>query len=416
MSHPLSFASKKWFGIAFALLIVLLVGISQTRAQTGAAPSSACPSGTKLSGWAWSSTIGWISFSSDNPTGGGGPHCVAIDSAGNLVGWAWSSNIGWIRFGAPLLSGFPTGGGASTAGNAHVDNSTNPPQIVGWARACAGTTSGNCSSMTSRTDGWDGWIEIGNTTHPMVYSGNSISGYAWGGEVVGWMQFLVSTSQTISSTASCTITATKQTASTYEINWNSANTNYCSAFSNNFTVNGTSGKTTVTPPGGANTLYQLSCTPSQTGGSNASCSTNVDLTGGGGGPGCTVNCGGSTTGTITPNVPAIQMWLNNDQTEKQTTLTIKQGQPAKMNWKKNTTDNYDLCKAKVDSSFISDGSFDTTPHPYGSPYTIPSSMLTAGSHVFTMKCTKDSSDVDGKTYAGSLQLNIRVLDSTIEEH
>jgi hypothetical protein len=410
----MSFSYKKWFGAGIILvIIVLLFGISQTRAQTGAAASSDCPDGTKLSGWAWSSNSGWVSFSSSNASGGGGPHCVSIDSSGNLVGWAWSSNIGWIKFGG--LSSFPTVVGASTAGNAHVDNSTTPPQIVGWARACAGTADGRCAAMTSRTDGWDGWIEVGNTTHPMTYSGNSISGYAWGADVIGWMQFMVTTTQTITSTASCTIAAQKVQGNTYELSWNSQNTNNCSAFSNNFTVNGTSGRISVTPT--VDTTYSLSCTPSQSGGAVASCSVPVTVSGGGGGPG---PGGGGPIPTDTPNLPAIQMWLNDVSSipfEAQSTMTIRLGQQAKVNWRNNTSTSYSGCDAQIDSSYISDGSFTTTDHPNGSPYIIPASFMTTGPHTFRMSCTSTvgGSTVDGKTKAGASALNIRVLDSSIRE-
>jgi hypothetical protein len=92
------------------------------------------------------------------------------------------------------LSSFPSGGTPST--NAKVDLYTGA--VTGWARACAGTVNnspnqnlpGDCSSMTSRTDGWDGWIELSGTNHTntaMSLSTGVINGYAWGGPVVGWV-------------------------------------------------------------------------------------------------------------------------------------------------------------------------------------------------------------------------------------
>jgi len=49
--------------------------------------------GGDLSGWAWSDTYGWISFSGSTPDYG-----VTIDDAGNWSGWAWNDIIGWISF------------------------------------------------------------------------------------------------------------------------------------------------------------------------------------------------------------------------------------------------------------------------------------------------------------------------------
>ncbi len=60
-----------------------------------------------LSGWAWSDTIGWVSFDCHNPeTGGSSPdysctqslYRVKIDSSGNFSGFAWNDIVGWISF------------------------------------------------------------------------------------------------------------------------------------------------------------------------------------------------------------------------------------------------------------------------------------------------------------------------------
>lgn len=131
------------------------------------------PTGAYLSGYAWSENIGWISFATStyNPNG------VTLDSSGNLSGYAWSENIGWIQFGDGL-SGFP--GGLNTINSSARFNGTN---LVGWAKA-----------LSANGNGWDGWISFsGSTTSSGSYgvsqSGASLSGYAWGSDVVGWVQF-----------------------------------------------------------------------------------------------------------------------------------------------------------------------------------------------------------------------------------
>ena len=161
-----------------------------------------------VTGYAWSSNIGWIQF---NPRGNTTDDVTISTTTvtlttGDFSGYAWSSNIGWIKFGG--LSNFPTTN--PQYGDAKV-NLVNG-EVTGWARACAGTLPGDCTNMNSRTDGWDGWIELSGTSHTSPDStgyydsenwsqGTStkgvtmdpvkgkFSGYAWGGEVVGWVNF-----------------------------------------------------------------------------------------------------------------------------------------------------------------------------------------------------------------------------------
>lgn len=144
-----------------------------------------------ITGWAWSSNIGWIKLDG-----------VKVDATGSINGYAWSSNIGWIKFGG--LSSYPTNG--SIRAPAKIDLASG--RVTGWTRACGGTASGDCTSMDSRTDGWDGWIELSGIKHETNSNGDTgapatdnttgvkmdaktghITGMAWGGDVVGWLSF-----------------------------------------------------------------------------------------------------------------------------------------------------------------------------------------------------------------------------------
>lgn len=140
-------------------------------------------------GWAWSSTIGWISLNCHNSeaeTCSGAVYKVSINPAnGELYGYAWSDNIGWIKF--DPNGPFPDSPGHS----ARVDLSTG--KISGWIRACAGTANGDCDSA-DRGDGWDGWIKMGpiefsGTDYSVIFSSNILNGWAWGSSVVGWVKF-----------------------------------------------------------------------------------------------------------------------------------------------------------------------------------------------------------------------------------
>ncbi len=180
-----------------------------------------------LIGWGWSSNIGWISFNSTNAGAqSGGSYKVTVDdSTGFLSGHAWSSNIGWIKFDG--LSAFPDGSSA-TAGRAKINFTDGA--VTGWIRACSGTVkasdpyltqmnypintptlTGDCSTMTSRPDGWDGWIHLSGTNHlspdSSAANGGStkgvslgvvqandeaymrLTGYAWGSDIIGWLNF-----------------------------------------------------------------------------------------------------------------------------------------------------------------------------------------------------------------------------------
>jgi len=162
---------------------------------------------TQLYGAAWSDNAGWISLNSceveqdGSLTCGNVPYNVQVGGiTGEITGAAWSPNIGWIKFGG--LSGFPSEAG-TVGDNAKIDltiGSVSYGAVTGWARACAGTINGDCSTMESRTDGWDGWISLsGNLYSSPDLSGNGgvtfddvndrLVGAAWGSDVLGWIDF-----------------------------------------------------------------------------------------------------------------------------------------------------------------------------------------------------------------------------------
>ncbi|MES2668176.1 MAG: CARDB domain-containing protein [Patescibacteria group bacterium] len=121
-----------------------------------------------LSGWAWSSTIGWVSF--NNTTGGGANHGVNVGSNGVMSGYAWSPNVGWISF-----------------DGVRFDRDTGA--VSGTARALAG------QGASTETGGWGGLIALSGPTYSVNASGCEWGGYAWGGGetlqngVIGWLSF-----------------------------------------------------------------------------------------------------------------------------------------------------------------------------------------------------------------------------------
>lgn len=178
--------------------------------------------GGQLCGFAWGATsepitpkmgVGWVSFNSKDcdvngdgtvngedskdgiscPTGPISNYGVTVDDGQNLDGYAWSNTLGWLKFGG--LSSFPTAGG-NNAQNARINGDGT---VTGWARFCAGTATGDCSTMTSRTDGWDGWVSLKGTspTYGVTVNGDNFGGYSWGSKVAGWINWNAGTGSNV---------------------------------------------------------------------------------------------------------------------------------------------------------------------------------------------------------------------------
>jgi hypothetical protein len=173
---------KSIFFLLFVIGIVLGFGHNTVTAQT-------IPP-VDLSGFAWSSNIGWISLNCINDGDcATSDYKVTINADRTITGYGWSSNIGWVKFGG--LSSFPTGGGTA-AENARVSGTYPDLTWNGWARACAGTLGGTCSTMANNPEAgaWDGWIALRGTNHSVtanMLTGMNADSYAWGSDVVGWV-------------------------------------------------------------------------------------------------------------------------------------------------------------------------------------------------------------------------------------
>lgn len=124
-----------------------------------------------LLGYAWSDNIGWISlnYCSDTNSCGTVSYAISVDPAnGNLSGYAWSDNIGWVS--ANDFSGCP-----STPCPPNLNLQTGV--MTGWLRALA------------NDGGWDGWISLKGSGYGVTKSGTAFSGFAWGSDVIGWLDF-----------------------------------------------------------------------------------------------------------------------------------------------------------------------------------------------------------------------------------
>ena len=157
-----------------------------------------------LSGWGWSSNIGWISFnSSDANTGPNGVNTSDSDSyhvsyhvnistttvGSDVIGtfdnnsYAWSPNVGWISF-------VPSDA-AACGPAASVDLTSGA--VTGWVRVYSGIGYG----------AWDGCIKLSDAgvfsspdatgNHGVTYhaSGSQgiFNGFAWDSGALGWLSF-----------------------------------------------------------------------------------------------------------------------------------------------------------------------------------------------------------------------------------
>ena len=173
-------------------------------------------------GWAWSDTIGPISFNSLNcDTDGNGAidnsNCrddagvplagpiasykVNLDENGVLSGWAWS-RVGAITLDS-AKAGTPPSDPASGCGGclAKVQSDN---KVIGWARAISACDWNGTACTTNgagiNTGGWDGWIHLSCEACANPYSitlnpvpetngSNEFLGWAWGNEVAGSISF-----------------------------------------------------------------------------------------------------------------------------------------------------------------------------------------------------------------------------------
>lgn len=172
------------FSIILIICLVILAGfwLYENFLMTKPVQSA---STDNVSGWAWSETIGWISFNCTDASCATSNYGVNVNSStGDFSGYAWSENIGWISFnradaGNPPAA--PYNGGSGPIANFSLVTQ----KVRGWARALA------------NGDGWDGWIKLGDdsgTWSDQVYvqilaGPDELHGWAWGGDVIGWIGF-----------------------------------------------------------------------------------------------------------------------------------------------------------------------------------------------------------------------------------
>jgi hypothetical protein len=192
---------KTFLGLLLLFILIISAGFIFTQ-QTR--PVEAAGNGN-VSGYAWSSNIGWISFKGVTTNGTYAVNFIPENATedpddGFFAGYAWSSNIGWIKFdpSGPFVDG--SGVALPDPSSRHgVLLSADGTTITGWARAVS--VLGSCPTepgpMKCNSDrgGWDGWISMsgltggGGGSYGVTKIGNELRGFAWGNTNLGWINF-----------------------------------------------------------------------------------------------------------------------------------------------------------------------------------------------------------------------------------
>lgn len=345
------FSKKALFAGAGAFLaLALIIGASTYPPK----PAHAATYTTihMIQGFAWSSTIGWISLNCPGAvmaTGSpfyscpttGPDYGLEINSSGALYGYAWSSNIGWISF---RPTDTAVCGSAATVALTSGTSFTPINTVSGWARALAGGTA------TSPT--WDGCISLRGTspsygvtfTNPASSSSlPTLSGFAWGSTNVGWLKFygaMVDLKVNGQDTTVAAPYAMSSAGGPITLSWTTQNVSSCTAME---AVSGGAGSTAPTgwqgtspsalgatmpitiPPNTGTTIrtrtYTISCTPSD--GSSGTVNDFVTVT------------------LAASNAPLVQLYANGSLGP----ISVDSGTPVTLSWTTQNVANTPTCMA-----------------------------------------------------------------------
>lgn len=107
---------------------------------------------------------------------------VTIDTTtGELSGYAWSDSVGWMSFNRSDTGAPP--GSPYNSSETYIAKKVGT-KITGWGK------------FLSASNGWDGWVkfacddsECSSSDYSVYASGNNFYGYAWGSDTVGWLAF-----------------------------------------------------------------------------------------------------------------------------------------------------------------------------------------------------------------------------------
>ncbi len=292
-----------------------------------------------------------------------------------------------------------------------------------YGQADQGTTSVP-KLNTSTNNGWDGWISLSGTLYPSPdFSGNSgvtyssttgsFTGYGWGSDVVGWINFNTLTTVNAPKAPAPICTSLNATPSSvtqgnsFNLSWTTSNAVSCATKDSlNYTysnaTNSPSG-ITITPSG--NLTYTLSCANTNTPVDTCSKSVSVPVT---------------TIIVITPDNSGL--WFNNDSLKRLTNVTTRPNRATKVNWDVTglTGYGYTACYEKVSTAtktlggWVDGAALPANTSPNTGPL-ISLINLPIGSHSMYIQCFDPTNTLNPvSTTTNTAKIN--VIPDTIREN
>ena len=267
-----------------ALCVVLLAAL----AIYPAAPIHSQGVGTHITGTAWSDYIGWINLDCATIAGecAKGSYNLGVDSAGGITGWAWSDEGGWISAYQSDTGMCGAAAGCPSGSNACISGSA----VKGWLR------------MLSAQTPTDGCIQLNpGQAQDVTYSGGTITGNAWGGDLLGWVQFNAAANL---SPAMCTMNATPSSyyalsaPTSLLLSYTTQNAVTASIDQGQGSVTTGTGSKTVSPAPSSGTRYTM--TVANTAGSTNTCYTDVTVNSGYAPPAGCISVGAGNPSCVAP--------------------------------------------------------------------------------------------------------------------
>jgi hypothetical protein len=387
--------------VSFSLLLIFTFTTKTVNAGTA-----------DLSGWAWSSNIGWVSFNcTDTNSCGTSPYKVTVATStgsdiGTLSGYAWSTNIGWIKF---------AGDGTSAHPNPEVNLITGA--VTGDIRACAGTVNNDCTGA-DRADGWDGWARLSDNTSPYyqtsrpdgsggityIPKSGTFVGAGWGGENIGWFSFMTNIAPGVKCNT-CGSAPTNLTA-------------VCQFNPSVFTIPSSGATTYITPSVGTFTggTAPYTFSPSVfTVGEGANQARFVTVKDSSVPQKSEVVWCNPVTVQVAPLTSGLRMWLKPaaltaPDNQDLAAIKVKVGEDVKLNWQSSGA-ILNACEGYLNGSAVAG----VSAKPAGAYLTL--SSLTKGVYKYKMSCinTANSLDIDAEAPNSSDHLLITVGESKVVE-
>ena len=163
---------KKFYIISFLTVLIIIAGFLFLKPEAQAVTSGGVTS--PVSGTATITNMGYkIHFLGyDGGTSGNISYNVQYNSATGFSGYGWSPEYGWVQFNGTTATALSLVGGYPNR---------NDNEVPDWATGAI--------SLKGTTGGTSVNIPYSVTFDPVTGNTNTVNHWAWGGNVIGWIDF-----------------------------------------------------------------------------------------------------------------------------------------------------------------------------------------------------------------------------------